>query len=156
MNVNTARIKPPGAAPTSVISVLVLALMVTAAVPTLDAEEVILIRASRVFPVGSDPIDEGQILVRDGRIAEVGKDLVRPEGATLVEVKGTVVPGFIDASSTVAIRGRPAEEFSEITPEIRAADGLDLDDRSLLEALRHTAARKPLSSRPIPFRKVRV
>ncbi len=136
MNVNTGRSKPPGAVPPIVISGVILALMVTAAVPTLDAEEVILIRASRVFPVGSDPIDEGQILVRDGRIAEVGKDLVRPEGAKLVEVKGTVVPGFIDASSTVAIRGRHAEEFSELTPEIRTADGLDLDARSLLEALR--------------------
>ena len=42
-------------------------------------------------------IDGGAVLVRDGRIAEVGRDVATPEGAEEVDARdGLVMPGFVD------------------------------------------------------------
>ncbi|MBI4585622.1 MAG: amidohydrolase family protein [Planctomycetes bacterium] len=100
-----------------------------------QGEPEIFIRARRIYPVSSTPLGDGQILVRGGRIAQVGKELAPPHGARIVDVEGTIVPGFIDCGSNLAVRGRPAEEYYELTPAIRVADALDLDDDGLRLAL---------------------
>jgi imidazolonepropionase-like amidohydrolase len=106
--------------------------------PGLMAEEsstTYLLRATRVYPVSSAPIDNGQVLVRDGRIVAVGKSLEVPADARVLDVSGSLVPGLIDGGSTLAVRGSAAEEFIEMTPEIRVLDTLDLDDIYLHDAL---------------------
>lgn len=95
----------------------------------------IVLRASRILTVSGEPLEDGSILVRDGRIARVGRRVPVPDGAREVTVEGTVVPGFIDCGSTIGIHGRAAEEFSELTPEMRVAATLDLDDPDLRDAL---------------------
>ena len=94
-----------------------------------------LIRATRVYPVASAPIDNGQVLLRDGRIVAVGTALDAPPDARVVDVQGSLVPGFIDGGSILAVRGNAAEEFIEMTPDIRVVDTLDLDDEYLHDAL---------------------
>ena len=52
---------------------------------------------AKVVPVEGEEF-EGTILVRDGRIAELGADVAVPEDATLLDVGGAVVtPGLVDA-----------------------------------------------------------
>jgi imidazolonepropionase-like amidohydrolase len=55
------------------------------------------IRNVRIFD-GNSVIDQGQVLVRDGRITAVGAKVVLPVGVPLIDGKGrTVMPGLIDA-----------------------------------------------------------
>ena len=51
---------------------------------------------AKVVPVEGEEF-EGTILVRDGRIAELGADVAVPEGATVLDVEGAqVTPGLVD------------------------------------------------------------
>src|SRR5262245_58948820 len=54
---------------------------------------------------------EGTVLVRDGLIAAVGRDVALPAGATRLDVTGCVVtPGLIDARSTLWLATAEARE----------------------------------------------
>jgi imidazolonepropionase-like amidohydrolase len=99
-------------------------------------EPALLIRARRLHPVSSPPIDGGRILVRGGRIEAVGRELEAPPGVQTIDFDGEVFPGLVDGGAPLAIRGLAAEEFRELTPEVRAADGVDRDSRELIRALR--------------------
>ena len=100
--------------------------------------EDILIRASRVLPVSGAPIEPGSIVVRNGKIAEVGAAVSVSSGAAGVRtivVNGCVAPGFVDCGSDIAILGRASEEWNELTPEHRALGGVDDAHRELAHAL---------------------
>ncbi|MCJ2029441.1 amidohydrolase family protein [Methylobacterium sp. J-043] len=67
---------------------------------------VILIRGGYVMTMDAvrGDLPGADILVRDGRIAEIGRGLPAPEGADIVEAAGAVVlPGFVDAHTHGAI-----------------------------------------------------
>jgi len=95
-------------------------------VPYIRAEEtsVVAIKAGMIFPVSSAPIHDGIVLIRDGKIGAVGKDLTIPEGAKVIDAADKVViPGLIDAFTTLAELARDDEE--SVTPDIRAVDAFD-------------------------------
>ena len=77
-----------------------------------------------VYPISSDPIEGGTVLMVDGRIAAVGAGVDIPAGAEVVDVSGSVVmPGIIDAMSYY---GLAAEDMNEVpnplTPELRVIE----------------------------------
>jgi imidazolonepropionase-like amidohydrolase len=90
------------------------------------AEEtsVVVVKAGTIYPVSSAPIRDGIVLIRDGKIEAVGKDLAIPEGAEVIDAKDKVViPGLIDAFTTLA---EPTGEDEEsVTPDIRAVDAFN-------------------------------
>ncbi|MEW6251008.1 MAG: amidohydrolase family protein [Planctomycetota bacterium] len=68
------------------------------AAPPDDQSEVLVIRAARVYTMTGDPIDQGMVRIRDGKIEAVGKDLAVPAGAKVIERRtGILTPGLIDA-----------------------------------------------------------
>ncbi len=74
-----------------------------------------------VFPISSEPVPGGTVLIVDGRIAAVGADVEIPAGAEVVDVTGSVVmPGIIDAMSYYGIAGEDMNEVpNPLTPELR-------------------------------------
>lgn len=68
----------------------------------------------------ADGVDvEGELLVRDGRIADFGPALGRPDGASLVEADGAILcPGLVDMR--VAL-GEPGFEYRETITSAAAA-----------------------------------
>lgn len=74
-----------------------------------------------VYPVSSEPVAGGTVLMVDGRIAAVGADVEIPAGAEVVDVSGSVVmPGIIDAMSYYGIAGEDMNEVpNPLTPELR-------------------------------------
>jgi len=106
----------------TVIFVFIAALLV----PDVRAEEtsVVAIKAGTIYPVSSAPIQDGIVLIRDGKIEAVGKDLEIPEGAEVINAKDKVViPGLIDAFTTLAEPTGDDEE--SVTPDIRAVDAFN-------------------------------
>lgn len=99
--------------------------------------ETILVRAQRVLPVASPPLEPGEILIKDGRIEAVGAAIgeARTHGARIIEVAGVVTPGFIDCGSDIAVVGRASEEWNELTPEESVLDAVDFDHQELARAL---------------------
>jgi imidazolonepropionase-like amidohydrolase len=63
-----------------------------------------LLRGGTVHPVAGPEIAGASILVRDGRIAEIGGKIAVPKGLRVVEVKGLhVYPGMIDAATQLGL-----------------------------------------------------
>lgn len=91
----------------------------------------IAVRGGTVYPVAGAPIENGVVVIRDGKIAGVGPAAsVRiPDGIDVLEA-AVVTPGLIDARSVVGLAGylnQPEDqdqiERSEaIQPELRAID----------------------------------
>ena len=105
-----------------VISILIAALLV----PGVAAEEpsVVAVKAGTIYPVSSAPIQDGIVLIRNGKIEAVGKDLEIPDDAEVIDAAGKVViPGLIDAFTTLAEANRDDEQ--SVTPDIRAVDAFN-------------------------------
>jgi imidazolonepropionase-like amidohydrolase len=64
----------------------------------------VLIRDGRVITNAGAPIDNGDVLIVDGRIAAVGADIAAPAGARILEARGKwVTPGVFAAMSEVGL-----------------------------------------------------
>jgi imidazolonepropionase-like amidohydrolase len=102
-----------------------------AALPTapIGAADVALVGGT-VLTVGPQgTIESGTVLIHDGRIAAVGRDVKVPAGATVVDVKGRyVMPGILDAHSHTAIEGNVNECTDAVTAEVRITDVVDHRD----------------------------
>jgi len=88
---------------------------------------VILIRnADRIWTQGPDGIlENSDMLVRDGKIAEIGHGLSAPDDAMIIDAAGMqVTPGIIDEHSH---SGADAinEGTDSVTPEVRIEDVID-------------------------------
>jgi len=83
----------------------------------------VLVRNATVWTQGPDGIIEGaDLLVREGRVAEVGRDLNAPGGAVVIDGTGKhVTPGLIDAHLHSGTHG-VNETGHAIVPEVRLED----------------------------------
>ncbi|TVP44039.1 MAG: amidohydrolase [Gemmatimonadales bacterium] len=67
-----------------------------------------LIRDATILTGTGEIIEGGAILLRDGRIAEVGRDVAAPAGATIIDGSGMwVTPGIIDTHSHLGVYASP-------------------------------------------------
>src|SRR5689334_9827396 len=68
-----------------------------------DTPSVILIQNATVMTVSHGTIEHGSILIKDGKIAEVGQSIKAPAGAQVIDASGQfVIPGIIDCHSHIA------------------------------------------------------
>ena len=68
--------------------------------------EAILIRNATVLTVTKGTVQNGNVLIQDGKIAAIGKDISGPADATVVDATGKfLMPGIIDCHSHTAIEG---------------------------------------------------
>jgi imidazolonepropionase-like amidohydrolase len=82
------------------------------------------IKGARIVPVVGEPIEAGTILIRDGKIMAIGKDLAIPVEAKVIEATGKVVlPGFVDPHSSTGLV--QPNEVNPNVPFITVVDGLD-------------------------------
>lgn len=65
-----------------------------------------LVRAAKVLPVDAPPIEGGEVLVVDGRIAAIGTDLDCPPGTRTIDGgEGFLVPGIVELHCHVGVSG---------------------------------------------------
>ena len=92
--------------------------------PTEVWSQVVAIRGGTVYPISGPPIEGGTVLIRDGRIAEVGVGVSVPGDATVVDAAGLhVIPGIVDAMSYYGIAGTDLNETTAPSnPHLRALE----------------------------------
>ena len=57
-----------------------------------------LIKEAYIYTMAGDVIEGGSILIDNGKIVEIGKDIVAPLDAEIINAEGRMVtPGCIDA-----------------------------------------------------------
>ncbi len=80
------------------------ALLVALASPALLEAQTIAITGGKVYPVSSAPIENGTVLIRDGKIVSVGANVTIPADAQRVDATGKwVTPGLINAATTLGL-----------------------------------------------------
>ena len=86
--------------------------------------EVIVLKGGRIVPVSGPEIENGMVLLADGKIRKVGTTVDVPAGAKVIELpKGAwVLPGFIDAHSHLGSAFDVEESTESLTPEARAVE----------------------------------
>ena len=115
-----------------------LALTVALCAPTVHAaDKPLAIVGGTILTVGPQgTIEKGTVLIRDGKIAAVGKDVTVPAGTTVIDAAGRfVMPGIIDAHSHTAIEEGVNECSDAITAEVRIADVIDHHDVNIYREL---------------------
>jgi imidazolonepropionase-like amidohydrolase len=105
----------------------------------------IAITGGRVVPIEGDPIDDGTVLLVDGKIAAVsGPGFKPPPGADVVDAAGKwVLPGFIDAHAHLGVyeegEGWAGTDSNELTgpvqAHVRALDAINPADEGFRDAI---------------------
>jgi imidazolonepropionase-like amidohydrolase len=113
-------------------SVLALALFV-APVPS-PAAETIVIKADRVITVSGPAIQNGTVLVQDGKITAVGKSVAVPANARVIRA-AVAMPGLVDSHTHIGCQNEIEEPIDALMPDLRACDAFDPDSASLRKAL---------------------
>lgn len=106
-------------------------LTLTAQIPVGD----LIIRNGTVLTVTQGTLTETDILVVQGKIKSIGKNLKAPQGCREIDATGLyVMPGIIDAHSHIAIDA-VNEATNPITPEVKVGDAINPFDLSIYRAL---------------------
>jgi len=96
--------------------------------PLSAAEEVTAIRGGDLYTITGGIIKNGTILIKDGKISDIGQNIEIPEKAKVIEARGKVVmPGLVAVNAEVGVIGYP-----NIT---KIADSLDPFEFSVSLAL---------------------
>ena len=108
------------------------------------ADAQVAIRGDRVYTMAGEPMEDGMVVIRDGKVTAVGKaDQINvPDGFPVLTAK-VVTPGLIDAHGTVGLSGilnvdhdQDQLEHSEpVQPELRALDAYNAHE-ALIEWVR--------------------
>jgi len=104
----------------------------------------IVIKNGFVKTMAGRDIENGQIIIENGKIKEIGKDLDIPEEAEVIDAAGLMVtPGFVDGhchigmwEEGIGFEGEDGNEDTEpITPQLRAIDAINPMDQGFQDAI---------------------
>ena len=86
----------------------------------------IAIQAGTIFPISDAPIENGTILIKDGKIAALGQNVAVGADVRVIDASGKfVMPGMIDSLSRLFVIDGELNESSSVAPELNILDGLD-------------------------------
>ncbi|WP_082633113.1 amidohydrolase [Lacimicrobium alkaliphilum] len=84
-----------------------------------------------LYPITDKVIDNGTLVIRDGKIAAIGpaSEVTVPKGATIVDAKGKIImPGIVDTHSHLGVAGDHGEGSATLNPELRILDSFWASD----------------------------
>jgi imidazolonepropionase-like amidohydrolase len=94
-----------------------------------DAPPVLWIQNATILTVSHGTIEHGSILIKGGKIAEVGLSVKAPKDAQVIDAAGQfVIPGIIDCHSHIAVDGNVNEGSISVSSIANVADVLNPDD----------------------------
>ncbi len=89
----------------SLIFRIVISLAVAIAITSPAGAQTIAITGGKVYPVSGPPIDGGTVVIVNGKIAAVGKNVAIPAGAQRIDATGKIVtPGFVNSSTQLGVQ----------------------------------------------------
>lgn len=82
------------------------------------------VKGGRVIPVTGEEIENGIVLIEEGKIKEVGRDVKIPYDAMVLDAsEKTIFPGMVDSHSSLGL-DIPNESLP-VTPYVTVADAID-------------------------------
>ncbi len=88
---------------------------------------------ARIVTVTNGVVENGTLLIKDGKIAAIGVDIPLPEDAEIIDCSGlTIYPGFIDSGTRLGLEEigslpetQDDDELGELTPHVRALTAIN-------------------------------
>jgi len=114
-----------------VMAFILITLSLTVFVASGQNSDILVLRGGRILTISHGEIDEGMILIRNGKIAKVGKEFQVPDKAKVVNAKDSwILPGMIESHSTLGARSRyegsNSDEVSDPnTAQLKIIDGVN-------------------------------
>jgi len=98
--------------------------------------QTVLIRNATVMTVTKGTIQNGSVLIQNGKIAAIGKNLNAPADATIVDASGKfLTPGIIDCHSHTAVEGSVNEGTVSDSSMVDIKDVINPTDINIYRAL---------------------
>ena len=97
-------------------------------------ENRILLKAKHVYTGTGQVYSPGQVLVQDGKISYVGEKIELSLPAKEIEID-SVIPGLVNASTSIGLAGGTAEVSREITPDFDTYSAIDWHSVAFDQAL---------------------
>jgi imidazolonepropionase-like amidohydrolase len=95
----------------------------------------VLIKNGTVLTITKGTLEQTDVLIKDGKISQIGKNIAAPVGVKVLDAAGQfVMPGIIDAHSHIALDGIN-EGTNPITPEVAESDVINPLTVSIYRAL---------------------
>lgn len=99
-------------------------------------DDVLAITGATILTMAGETIENGTVVVRDGRIARVGSGVRPPRGAHVIDADGGyLMPGIFDAHSHISTAGGVNEGSLAVTAMVRIEDVVDPTDVAIYRAL---------------------
>jgi len=98
-----------------------------------DEGVVTVLKASKIYMEDGSVVDNGIVLIIDGKIVSAGATVDIPDNAEIISYDGHLTPGLIDAASSVGVINTKcwAEHCSEVVPQMKNIDAVDLESKAL-------------------------
>ncbi|XJZ25834.1 amidohydrolase family protein [Bacillota bacterium Lsc_1132] len=105
----------------------------------------ILLKNATIYPITSEPIRNGDVLIENGKIIKIGKKIATETNVKMIDCGELfLLPGFIDVHTHLGLydegtgwAGNDANETAEaLTPHIRAMDGVYPFDTAFSDAVK--------------------
>ncbi len=91
---------------------------------------------AEVWTVSGETLSQGTVLVQEGKIRAVGKDLDIPSGYEVIDAQGgALIPGIIDCHSHIAVDGGVNEGTIAVSSMVAIGDVVNADHIAIYRAL---------------------
>jgi imidazolonepropionase-like amidohydrolase len=98
----------------------------------------VILQGGTVHTISGKVIENGSVLIRNGKIVGVGQGISAPAGFKAIDVRGQhIYPGMIDSASMLGLEKRSVEEASDaqemglINPQLRAATAVNTSSAAI-------------------------
>lgn len=93
------------------------------------------LKGGTILTITNGSIENGTIVIQDGKIRAIGKDIPIPDGTRIIDVTGKfIMPGIIDSHSHIALTD-VNEATDPVTPQIWMWEALDPGSDSIRKTL---------------------
>ncbi len=99
-------------------------------------DNVQVFRGAKIYPIASTPIENGALVIKNGKIIAVGENaqIKSPAGAIEIDVSGKqIMPGLVDTHSHIG-RGDGGDRSDTVHPDVRIIDAIDARNSGFMKA----------------------
>lgn len=103
------------------------------------SDQLLLLKNMKIYTMGKQGVLEmGMLLIKGGKIEEIGQDIAYPSEAEVIDLEGRVIiPGIVCASSSLFIHERDLTYPGDENPDTDVLEGIQYFDPSIPEILEY-------------------